>query len=312
MPEFGSTSPLEVLRCIGSDLDVDRYPRCFKGGLLLPSEESPPIQTLGKEMTHGNSRQSRSSTRSRQRTSRWQRPTGRSRTPDPAAQFRIGGLERQFTAQLAALKEAYPSVKMWQQDLGAWLLLDSVVLAGLDRRARFAVAVPFTTDRVRAWGFWEGMLGPARWIGPRHTNFPEGSICSFDPSAAHPLGAHDLVGLLDVYTLWAFRHLHLETRGRWPGRHIGAFVSERLFEFRPDEFCGCGSEGLRYHECCKQSDESGLRVAEAVDYVLSLRQRRVPDEVLEFVRGQNPPPVEAFAPPPIEHLAPLIWKLWRT
>lgn len=285
------------MRRVGNDLDVGRYPRCFEGGLLVPSEEGMPIRTLGKEIAHGNSRQSGPPAGSRQRTSRWQRPTGRPRTPDPAAQFRIAGLERQFTSQLAAVEGAYPSVNLWQQELGAWLLLDSVVLPGLDRRARFAVAVPFTTHRVRAWGFWAGMLQPASWIGPRHTNFPEGSICSFDPNAAHPPGAHDLVGLLDVYTLWAFRHLHLEALGRWPGRHIGGFVSERLFEFRPDEFCGCGGDGVRYRECCKEADETGLRVAEAVDYVLNVDRRRVPAEVLEFVRGQDPPQVETFAPP---------------
>lgn len=287
---------LEVLGRIGNDLDCYRYPTCLEGGLLVPSEEYRPIQTLGKEITHGDSRQSRSSTRPRQRTAGWKRPTGRSRPPDPAAQFRVAGLERQFTSQLAALREAYPSVKVWRQELGAWLLVDSVVLPGLDRRARFAAAIPFTTDRVRGWGFWEGLLQPATWIGPRHTNFPEGSICSFDPSVARPPGAHDVVGLLDIYTLWAFRHLHMETLGRWPGRHIGAFVSERLFEFRPDEFCGCGSEGLRYHECCKELDERGSRVAEAVDYVLTFRQRRVPLRVLEFMGGRDPPPVELFTP----------------
>ncbi len=308
MPDSGVNGPatLEVLRRIGNDLDLDRYPRCFNGGLIVPSDECPPSQPLGMEVTHGNPRQRRSSTRPRQRTARWQRPAGRPRTPDPAAQFRIGGLERQFTSQLTALKEAYPSVRVWQQELGAWLLLDSVVLAGLSRRARFAVAIPFTTDRVRAWGFWEGLLEPARWIGPRHTNFPEGSICSFDPSSAHPPGAHDLVRLLDVYTLWAFRHLHLEALGRWPGRHTGVFTSERLFEFRLDELCGCGSEGLRYRNCCKESDESGLRLTEAVDYMLSFRQRRLPGEVLDFVCGKDPPRTQLFAPPPIDHLAPLI------
>jgi hypothetical protein len=99
------------------------------------------------------------------------------------------------------------------------------------------------------------------WIGPRHTNFQDGSICAFSPDDGVWSEGDDLRTLLDLYSVWALRQLYLEVFGRWPGKQYGlvgadyrvqAFYRQR--ECRDDELCGCGSETLRYFECCKESD----------------------------------------------------------
>lgn len=287
----------QLLERIGEDLDLERYPRVKNGGFVVPSSEILPTQPLGQEKGNDNARKARPAAGPRQRTSGWERPTRRAGSPDPTPPVRIGGLAERYAAQLSAVSEAYTNVRSWEQRYGAWLACESAVLAGLTRHAKFVVAVPFTTHRVRAWGYWEGAIEPLRWIGPRHTNFPEGSICAFCPTDPHVPSADDLVGLLDIYTLWAFRQLHLEVLGTWPGQHVGMFASERLFEFRADEYCGCGSKQLRYKDCCHDGDRSGNRVPEAVDFALALAGRSPPYEVWSFVRGGQPPLVESLEPP---------------
>jgi hypothetical protein len=284
------------LERIGKDLDLERYPRVRNGGFVVPSSEFLPTQSLGQENGNGNARKARPAAGPRKRTTGWQRPTRRSRSSDSPPPVRIGGLAERYAAQLSAVSEAYTNVRSWEQHYGAWLACESGVLTGLTRHVRFVVAVPFTTDRVRAWGYWKGAVEPLRWIGPRHTNFPEGSICAFCPGDQHLPSADDLVGLLDIYTLWALRHLHLEVLGTWPGQHAGAFASERLFEFRGQEFCGCGSEQLRYKNCCLNDDRKGNRIPEAVDFALTFAERCPPEEVWSFVQGGQPPLVESLEP----------------
>ena len=286
----------QLLERIGKDLDLERYPGIRNGGFVVPSSEPPPRESLGKEKCNGNPRTTRPAAGPRQRTTGWQRPTRRPGQADAATPVRIGGLAERYAAQVSAVSEAYPDARSWVQQNGAWLSFTSAVLPGLTRSARFIVAVPFTTDRVRAWGFWEGAIEPLRWIGPRHTNFPEGSVCAFAAGDPDSPNADNLVNLLDIYTLWAFRHLHLEVVDRWPGRHTGAFASERLFEFRDTEFCGCGSEGLRYRECCQRGDRVGDRVREAVDFALIFSERSPPAEVRAFAKGGPDPRIESLEP----------------
>lgn len=284
---------LGELKLIGEQLNQDRYPRFRNDGVIVPGDGAVQTQLPGLEMPHGNARQSPFSARPRKRTSGWQRTPGG--TADSAAPLRVEQLAQQLEAQLDAVGTAYPDTKVIRQHHGAWLTYSSRIRNGLDRRARFFVAIPFSPSRLQAWGYWEGTVLQVKWIGPRHTNFPDGSICAFDPREPEPPGSHDLVGLFDIYTLWAFRHLHLELFGTWPGRQVGDFASERIFEFQQGELCGCARSARAYDACCRQDDQRTQNAADLVDFALTFNTRRPPDEVQSFAQGGEPPRIELLA-----------------
>ncbi|WP_157700429.1 hypothetical protein [Rhizobium etli] len=86
-------------------------------------------------------------------------------------------------------------------------------------------------------------------------------MCAYHPTldnAWSPGG--DLRTLLDLYSVWALRHLHLAVFDRWPGRQHAmpdaAGRSDpyyRLLQFKEAELCSCGSH-RRYGECCRPHD----------------------------------------------------------
>lgn len=134
-----------------------------------------------------------------------------------------------------------------------WLRVESVVLEGLDRSATFLVAVPYSPNCApRAWGFWNRLDGPS-WIGRRHTNFPDGSICAFVPGTGLWQEGGSLVSLIDFYSVWALRQVYLEMFGRWPGRQFSPHPFYSLVEFKSDELCCCDAHDppLTYGECCR-------------------------------------------------------------
>ena len=155
-----------------------------------------------------------------------------------------------------------------------------------------------------AWAFWSGD-GCVEWIGPRHTNFGDGSICAFGAQDQIWTDGGDPTALLDLYSVWAVRHLHLEIFGRWPGRQYTltspdprAQAYYRRIECLDAELCACGST-TTYAKCCKARDLQ-------VDFV------KGPKESLKAPPGgfptRHPPPaivrfaMEPTAPPRIRDL----------
>ena len=131
-------------------------------------------------------------------------------------------------------------------------------------------------------------MGPA-WIGPRHTNYPDGSICAYEPSDGTWSFGNPLVELFDLYSVWALRHLHLRTFGRWPGPQAVHRPYERLLELNPEEHCGCGSQARTYAECCRPEDFDGDRIRDAVDFMFwsGGTLRAPPLAVVDFAAGQG-------------------------
>jgi hypothetical protein len=179
-----------------------------------------------------------------------------------------------------------------------WLLVRSAIISGLAREATFLVALPYRSGTgPRAWGFW---IAATRhwWIGPRHTNFQDGSICAFSPDDGAWSEGGDLRTLLDLYSVWALRHLHLEVLGRWPGKQYTVYGAEprvqayyRRIECKDDELCGCGSETRRYAECCKPSDMR-LDIIELMPLFLQhirggFSSRQPPASVVDFVESRS-------------------------
>jgi hypothetical protein len=196
------------------------------------------------------------------------------------------------------LVEAYPTAQTFADDDGLWLLAKSAIISGLAREATFLVALPYRSGLgPRAWSFWTAAGRPS-WIGPRHTNFQDGSICAFAPTDGTWSEGDELTTLLDLYSVWALRHLHLEVFGRWPGKQYGLQGADpriqayyRRIECKDGELCGCGSETLRYAECCKPSDLR-LNVIELMS--LFGRQveggfagRRPPTSVGDFISARS-------------------------
>jgi len=178
-----------------------------------------------------------------------------------------------------------------------WALVESRLFDGMRKRAWFLIGVSCRYAAIRSWAFWVDALGLPVWIGPRHTNYNDGSICAFEPADGTWGFGDGLVALADLYTLWAARQLHLEVFGRWPGAQAVHRPYERILEIRPSEQCGCREASGDYGECCSVRDFARDRVADAVEFVCWTRfeVRSPPTEVLDFVR-------EARSPTRLEHL----------
>lgn len=280
-----------ALQQVGAGLDEHRPLRVRIGGVVVLGE----LAAAKEQVDEGQGKRG-SAAGSRQGAARRQGPSGGSRST--GAPSRVGDqLRAAYEKQKAALSEAYPSLQVFPDHDGMWLLAQSAILDGLAREATFLVALPFRPGvGPRAWAFWH-RADSVRWIGPRHTNFGDGSICAFSPGDSVWRDGGNLTTLLDLYSVWTLRQLHLEIFGRWPGKQyafndcpdpvVQAHYRER--ECKDDELCGCGSETRRYAECCKPSDltwDITKRIAHFQRYAPGgFTTRRPPAEVAEFIGG---------------------------
>ena len=249
-----------MLQQVGTALDEHRPVRVHIHGLVA-LEQKFPIATSAEE--NGDERQGkrRSTARSRKGAARRKGPPRGSRKA--AAAPRIGGdiLRAAYEGQVTCVAEAYPTLQTFPDDDGMWLLATSSIIPDLAREAIFLVALPYRRGLGPvAWAFWTAQ-GQSWWIGPRHTNYQNGSICAFSEDDGAWCDGGDIRTLLDLYSLWALRHLHLEVFGRWPGKQYSLRSADprveayyRQTQCEDDELCGCGSETRRYADCCKPSD----------------------------------------------------------
>lgn len=277
-----------VLTEIGYQLDGWTFPQVGRGGIVIPTERASVCETSGNEDTFDERETTRRST-----AESWQRAAGRQGAPPrtrgrsassapsvvgPDPEIRYG-----YPEILEEITPAYPGARAWRQESGFWLLTESALLEGGFKRAKFLTGVSEVSRLARSWAFWDAPIYRSpQWIGPRHT-YLDGSVCAFEPSDGTWKFGDSLVTLLDLYTLWAFRQLHLEVTGRWPGPQVATLRLERLVELRPDELCGCENPRGRYRDCCQAKDISELTAADFVLYQTVFGHRAPPRSVLEFV-----------------------------
>lgn len=286
------------LRKIGCQLDSFLFPLVRNGGIVVPSNSAVSPQILGKEYENAKSRKRRAEIQSTPRRTAWQGPLVGARSSDRsgssgnAASLVSTGLRTKYEAELSTVETAYPGMQHWQSDDGIWLLVESSLLPGLSPKAHFAVGISFTHGIVRAWGFQGSAAVGFEWIGPRHTNFPDGSICAFEPTDGTWAIGDPLINLLDLYTLWAVRHLHFKVVGRWPGYQAVPYPYERILELREDEYCGCANSHKLYGQCCMESDLARNRIAEAIKFTLRMGGglRKPPRAVVNFLLERVEPP----------------------
>ena len=268
-----------ALADMGKCLDDQAELRVLNGGVVVPGTPTFAPSTSGVERKDVDAKATRrSETRPRPRSPRWERTSGRSWTTSAAAPVVSRHFKKQYEAELSGLGEFYPETQLWYRPDGVWLLWKSRVLNELPRHALFLTGVSYVSLTVRSWGFWAHELSAPLWIGPRHTNFGDGSICAFEPMDHTWTFGQPIVRLLDLYTVWALRHLHLEVLGKWPGQQVAHYRIERILEQRDNEYCGCGASNKLYGDCCKHDDIAETEVADAVQFLFL--PRRPPTEVV--------------------------------
>lgn len=281
-----------ALQQIGCQLDNYIFPRVKNGGIVMPSGPAVSSATLGVEKHDAKSRQRRSEARPRPGSAGREGPPRGSWSARQTTPFVRKCIQTQYEDELDAVLEAYPGTQVWRQEEGLWLLTESSLLPGFQQRALFLTGISFARGIVRGWGFWSGCLINPIWIGPRHTNFPDGSICAYEPTDGTWVIGDHIVELLDLYTLWALRHLHLQVLGRWPGHQSVRHPYERILELREDERCGCGKTDKLYGECCRKNDMARNQLADAVSFVVHSGGglRKPPVAVMMFIHEQIEPP----------------------
>ena len=281
---------LDMLARIGDQLDQHVFPYVANGGVVVLNDSAVP-STQSTEKIHGRQKERGPAARPRQGTTgRKGSPVGP--TPSGDAASVIGsGPQAHYELELRALEGQYPGAQFWHQEDGVWILTSSQLLPGIQQQAMFLTGISFPGQSVRSWAFWQLALASPAWIGPRHTNFPDGSVCAFEPSDGTWAFGDPIVKLLDMYTVWALRHLYLREFGRWPGHQSIHFAGERLLELRGDEHCGCSNSKRLYADCCMPSDIAGNRLAMALDFLWATGGARRPPEAIEtFVSAKQEPP----------------------
>ena len=289
---------LSALRLIGVALDECRTVRVKNRGLVVLDDE--PATTQEVEPAYEQQSQ-RPAAGARQRAARRKgSPRRQGAAPgsrSPGAGSRLGSLTSAYERQLRDVGEAYPGSKFLPDEDGLWLFAPSALLEGLERRAIFLIALPDTPEvEPRGWAFWEEQ-DKLRWIGPKHTNLFDGSVCAYANANDNMwFPGDDLRTLLDIYSVWAVRHLHLEIFGQWAGRQYALLDKDgrpdpyyRLTQIEPDELCTCSS-GKRYRHCCRPGDLGLGFVAAKTDFERrhggrGLGDRKPPQEVVIFLSG---------------------------
>ena len=296
---------LALVAAVGRELDAGKTPSARNGGVILPGTPSPPSGSPGKEYVYDRSKPRRSESGS------WKGPAGRQGASRGHAEADSAPPDLESTPEatdlesLEALRRAYPGVEVWDESDAVWILTPAKLLPGPRPRVYFITVFPknpqisrrpgrFEPPMPRAWGFW----ADGSWIGPRHTNPPDGSICAFEQEDLTWLPGESLVDLMDLYSLWALGQIHLEFFGRWPGHQRNHSLYEQIIECHPSEHCGCKTPKGTYAECCRDDDLRNLRLEDAISF--NLPGRSPPTEVVRFLQERrDPPPVTARmkAPP---------------
>lgn len=265
---------------IGGLLDSNIFPCIKNGGIVAPSTQCGTSKfMLGEKSDNEQQRQRRSTTQSWQRNTREQGTPSGSRQTSNTAQIVSSDIQQKYLSEMSVVIEAYPSTHIWTEENGIWLVTNSALLDGSNLSATFLVCLPNDLTKFpKAWAFWNGLS----WIGERHTNFPDGSICAFEPSDRTWTPSEPLINLLDLYTLWAFKHYYLKEFGKWPGYQVAHIAYERHLEFSDDEFCGCNNFNKKYKDCCKLKDRDMNLLKNGIHFSI-YGKRSPPKSIFDFM-----------------------------
>lgn len=224
----------------------------------------------------------------------WQGRQGSRGSPDPDSAL-IGFVRARYRAQVSELNSHYPGVRAWDETNGTWLAVRAVTLGLGGPQALFVVSIPKDLGvRISSWGFWE-IGDQAVWIGHRHTNFPDGSICAFPPDSHFWRDGDALVSYVDLLSEWCFRQLFYAIHNVWPGPHEGRWRYYRLATTRPGECCSRCKALTLYEECCRDRDLAESRNSDKADFLadtdgVEIGDQRPHHRILEFASGKRARP----------------------
>ena len=241
---------ISELSVIGDLLDRDEYPYVGENGRVTPGSDQTATYPGNGDSHEGTQRRTY-----RPEARQGQRSTFHRTTQEGAEALLVSesGLGPALVEELVGARAAYPSMRISLSPRGAWLLVAIQPLVSLRETGfiltQLGIDNKTVLTTVKSWAWWDVGIR----IGPRHTNYGDGSICSYEPTHRTWRVGDPLGNLLDLNSLWICRHQHLRFIGRWPGDQTLHTAFERLAEHRPGELCGCGS--LRpYTECHKHAD----------------------------------------------------------
>jgi len=232
-------------------------------------------------------------TEQREGAARRQGPSGRqgaAGSPGAAApsqsarQDGSADVRAQYLVAMPEIEVYYPDLRVIEVEDGTWVVTQ-IFPIGRDGPS-FSVCLFLSDDKTReakAFAFaGDGSSGNA--VGPRHTNFPDASICAFCADDGIWLPGLSPHILLDLYAEWLLCHLFLKHEGYWPGRQWGDHASYRQKEFKNREWCFCG-RGMRYGACHAQSDAQEVARLKRDNLRWDAPPRDVLEEVLAFARS---------------------------
>lgn len=269
---------LDLLHRIGEDLHRGIFPVVYRSGRVEPFSVGTSPPSLKEVRKYGQGQQGGPPAGPRQGAAAWEGSAGGSAAAYPAASL-LGDVGALRSALGDEFVDAYPQVRAHNSPGGPYFSLSVQPVEGLGRFARLLFRLGAKDQIPKAWGWWDD----GTWIGPRHTNFPDGSICAFEMRDGTWLPGLPFSRLVDLWVLWVTRHLHLQAFGWWPGAQALHTPFERLAEHQPGELCGCGS-GRLYVNCCRAEDEAIPSQARLREFVSVYRggRRRPPVEVVEL------------------------------
>lgn len=228
----------ELLRQIGKELDDDRYPVVHEGGQVEPGPGRLPSPRPGrederKEVTQDAGQEAgqgpeRSAARPRSGAADGGAAAGEGPPGSPAQVLRTSGLRPDVVGDLEGAVGAYPQMRIRLAPplarLSAWIW----PIRGLHEEALLLTAYPLDRSTTpRSWAWWDTGV----WIGPRHTNYPDGSICAYEPPDGTWGPGRPLVELLDFQVVWIVRPTLFLTAGG-DGIEIGTGESVDGFHVR--------------------------------------------------------------------------------
>lgn len=264
----------DTLRAIGALLDRDEYPHVGTNGQVMP-EPDPTPELPGKGASDDASERKRGTNGSETRQGEGSSTGCSAEAPWEAFLLGHADLSDRNRSDLGAAMMAYPSLRIRIAPPVAWLLTINEPIATMPLRAFMLTTMSLDPTAnlagqnrtAAAWAWWDVGIR----VGPRHTNYGDGSICSYEPAQRTWTSSDSLLKLLDLNSLWITRHLFLQQFGRWPGDQVLHTAHERLAEHRPSELCGCGSMSP-YDECHREQDEGRPAYARLMEF-----QRRTPN-----------------------------------
>lgn len=183
---------INLLAEIGQFVHAGGRPFVFNGGQV------GTMQCESKE--EENEYQSRPS-RSATWTRKGQRAGPRSRASTTGNSFRSAALEAAYGAELRILVRHYKAVT-FESGSGFWAVVKVKPFGVNGPQSHLLIAVP--GDRLihpKGWAFKSVGTQP-RPFPLKHTNFPDASICAFDPRSGVWDAGDGLLELVDHYAIW--------------------------------------------------------------------------------------------------------------